>query len=71
MLIPPLRSNHQSAEPRKTPPTTRRLSMLVALAPSFRLVLVLIPRLAKMAANERMVWGLVSVSSNVNVYARA
>ena len=71
ILIPPLKSSHQSAEPRKTPPTITILSMLVTLTPLPGLSFVLIPRPAKMAANERMVCGLVSVSSNVDVYALA
>jgi len=69
--MPPLRRSHQRAEPRKTPLMIRMLFMLVGLAPLFGLALVAIPRPAKMAAKERIVCGLVSVSSRVDMYTLA
>src|SRR5947209_6765574 len=61
-LIPPVKIHHQSAEPRNTPHTTSNaVSGLFACPPT--------PMPAKMAANERIVNGLVSVSKKVEMYA--
>src|SRR5439155_5564457 len=60
-LIPPASRSHQSAEPRNTPQTTSVAERAVFLPPPT-------PSPAKMAANERMVCGLVSVSSKVETY---
>jgi hypothetical protein len=57
-LILPVNRHHQVAEPRNTPHTTR--SAVSALFPPLPT-----PMPAKMAANERMVIGLVNVSSKV------
>src|SRR6266567_5806692 len=57
-LIPPVSRNHQSIEPENTPPMTSRAANVLFDPPPT-------PRLAKMAAKEMIVSGLVRVSSNV------
>src|SRR5579859_1309008 len=61
-LIAPVKTHHHSAEPRNTPHTTSNaVSGLFACPPT--------PMPAKMAANERIVSGLVKVSKKVEMYA--
>src|SRR5688500_17934156 len=60
----PLSKSHHSADPKKTPPTMRMADpRSPAVVPS--------PRLAKTAAKERIVVGLVSVSASVEPTAAA
>ena len=62
-LTPPLNSNHHRADPENTPKTNTAARTYPALS--------IKPSPAKIAANERIVKGLVSVSKNVEEYALA
>jgi hypothetical protein len=56
-LVAPLNTNHHNVEPRNTPGTSSNAVELPSALPA--------PRLAKIAAKERIVDGFASVSASV------
>ena len=61
-LMPVVSTHHHKDEPANTPSTTIVAEAVLLFVPP-------IPNPAKMAANERMVRGFVSVSTKVEAYA--